>query len=189
MKNGVVPALGNVVVERASVLICMGCQEGTAVVEVTTDGHNYRGIHWWPPPSAMNLDPSIPDDLRLAYDEGMRCLAVQCPHAAVVMFRRLLEGIVADRGSEAARAAAAKALARGLRVMADEHVLESGLADWAQEIRIVGNTGAHYDALAIVTLDEARDLSDLARRMLEYIYELPARIQRGRANRAQLPNA
>jgi hypothetical protein len=100
------------------------------------------------------------------------------------MFRRLLEGIVANLGSEAAKKVSASNLANGLRVMADEHVLQPGLADWAQEIRVVGNTGAHYDALGDVTLDEARDLADLARRMLEYLYELPARIDRGRARRA-----
>jgi hypothetical protein len=113
-KTGTIGTLLNTVVERAAVLSCMGCGQGTTVVEITSDGSKFHGIHWWPPPGAMNLDASVPDDLRTAYDEGMRCLAVQCPHAAVVMFRRLLEGIVADLGSEAARKAMTSNLARAL---------------------------------------------------------------------------
>jgi len=174
------------VIERVVVMTCMGCQEGTAVVETTQDG-TLRGVHWWPPPGAFDLDPAVPETIRGAYDEGMHCLGAQCPRAAAVMFRRVLEALVNDKGSAAVQAAAAKNLAQGLKVMAAEHVLQPTLAEWATEIRVVGNVGAHLDPIKDVALEEARDLARLTRQLLEYVYELPARVARSRQARQAVP--
>jgi hypothetical protein len=183
-RTGQFPHIGGVVpVERVIVATCMGCGEGTTVVEVTEDGQTFHGLHWWPPPGAFDLDPAVPETIRSAYDEGMRCLGAQCPRAAAVMFRRVLEALVKDTGSVAAQTAAEKNLAQGLKVMADEHTLQPTLAEWATEIRVVGNAGAHLDPIKNVALDEARELARLTRQLLEYLYELPARVARNRQAR------
>lgn len=180
------------VMDRVVSLLCRGCRQSTVVVEEQWVGEQpsrsgrgfgvirYRGIHWWPPPGAADLDEAIPAPIRDAYSEGMRCLSVRAPRAAVVMLRRTLEGVVHDKGSENARKALEKNLAAALGVMAEEGTLDKSLSEWAAEIRVVGNVGAHVDPIDDVSEQEAKGTSRLARQVLHYLYELPASITRTR---------
>ncbi len=70
--------------------------------------------------------------------------------------------------------------------MAEEHILDANLSTWADEIRLVGNVGAHFDPIDDVTLAEATDLAKLTRQLLHYVYELPASIQRKRGSRQRV---
>jgi hypothetical protein len=180
-------------VQRVAILECSGCKERVVVIEdkwvsdqrVVDNGHvggtiNYRGVWWWPPPGAADLDHSIPKEIAGAYQEGIRAMWAQAPRAAAVMFRRTLEGVVKLSGSDAAKKAAERDLASGLSVMANEGALDRNLAEWAKEIRIVGNLGGHFDLADDVEPDEAENLSRLLREVLRYLYEMPARIRRTR---------
>jgi Domain of unknown function (DUF4145) len=181
--------------QQAAVLECSGCHERIVVIEDKYVGNeravegfrgggtiNYRGVWWWPPPGVADLDASIPDKIADAYREGIRAMWAQAPRAAAVMFRRTLEAIVKTSGSTTAQDAATKKnLASGLSVMADEGALDRSLAEWAKEIRIVANVGAHFDPVDDVTPEEAENLSRLLRELLRYLYEMPARISRTRS--------
>lgn len=57
------------------------------------------------------------------------------------------------------------------------------LAEWAGEIRVVGNVGAHFDPREAVEQTEAEDLGRLLRQLLAYVYEMPAKIRRTRDQR------
>jgi hypothetical protein len=180
--------------QQATILECSGCRERMVVIEdkyvgnqLASEGFrsggtiNYRGVWWWPPPGVADLDAFIPEEIADAYREGIRAMWAQAPRAAAVMFRRTLEAIVKTSGSPAAQAAAnQKNLASGLTVMADEGALDRNLADWANEIRVVANSGAHFDLVDDVTSEEAENLSRLIRELLRYLYEMPARITRTR---------
>lgn len=180
--------------DQVSALLCQGCQQCTVVVEEEWIGDHparegiraggtitWRGLHWWPAPHSGDLDPVIPEGIRDAYSEGARALGVRAPRAAVVMFRRTLEALVADRGSEEAKRRLERNLASALTAMAEDRTLDGSLAEWAREIRVVANAGAHYDPLADVPQQEAEELARLTRELLRYIYEMPARIQRTRS--------
>ncbi len=176
--------------------MCSGCKECIVVVEnkyigdhrVAEGMHyggtiNYRGVWWWPPPAVADLDASIPEQAAEAYREGVRAMWASAPRAAAVMFRRTPEAIVKTTGSEAAKAAAKQNLASGLSVMADEGALDRSLAEWAKEIRIVGNVGGHFDLGDDVTPEEAANLSKLLRELMRYLYEMPAQIVRSRGKK------
>ena len=108
----------------------------------------FRGIHWWPAPGAGNLDRSIPEVVAECFSEGVRCLSAHAPRAAAVMFRRTLEAVVRTSGSAAAVTTLDdRNLAAALGVMAAEHTLDPSLAQWAKELRLVGNAGGHLDPL------------------------------------------
>lgn len=185
--QGIQPEVG---INQASLLRCMGCKKGVMVVEELTSlapSTKWKGIYWWPTPGALDLDPAIPEPIGHAYSEGMRCLSVQCPSAAAVMFRRGLEAIVTDRGSKEAQQALTKSLSRALTQMATDHTLEPSIVEWAKEIRLVGNVGAHFDPLSRVEIQDAEDLGRLVRQILTYLYELPARVSRSRMRRSTPP--
>lgn len=190
---------GPTVVERVTALMCQGCEQGTVVIEEKwlgprtareaqgiKDAHGvghaptWRGFHWWPTPGVTDLDEAIPGATRSTYAEAIRCLSVKAYRAGVVMLRRTLETVVHDKGSKEARKALERNLAKALQVMAEGGSLDPTLAEWASEIKAVGNVGAHFDPTDDVSKEEAEDLQHLTRSLLEYLYEMPARIRRSR---------
>jgi hypothetical protein len=178
--------------QRAAILECSGCRARIVVIEDKYVGNeraegfrgggviNYRGIWWWPPPGVGDLEAAIPVEISDAYSEGVRAMWARAPRGAAVMFRRTLEAIVKTSGSAAAQAAATKNLAAGVSAMAEEGALDRNLAEWAKEIRLVGNVGGHFDPIDDVTQEEADNLARLLRELLRYLYEMPARIGRAR---------
>jgi hypothetical protein len=172
---------------RAVIFQCRACFEGCVVIERREPNSNpveYKGVHWWPPPGTAKLDASIPTTLSNAFREGMRCLGAAAPHAAAVMYRRTIEGIVRDKGSEkAVKQLESSDLPGALKIMAKEHDLDPTLSEWADEVRGLGNVGGHFDPLEEVSMEQAADLSHLVRQILRYKYEEPARRQRLRESR------
>lgn len=179
--------------EQMTILECQGCRQNVVVIEEQYVGGvrkrlggnsgvmQWRGIHWWPTPGMRPADPDIPPAVADAVAEGTRCLAVKAPRAAAVMFRAALAQIVSDRGSTSAQSK--HTLAGQLEQMASEGDLDRTLADWADHIRLVGNAGAHPNELDPVSIEEADELGRLITSLVEYLYIMPARVQRARSAR------
>lgn len=72
--------------------------------------------------------------------------------------------------------------------MAKDNDLHPTMVEWAKEIRVVGNAGAHPSTLDPVSRDDAVALSQLARQMIHVLYEVPASIQRSRRARSVTPS-
>jgi hypothetical protein len=158
-----------------------GCGQCAVVVErIVAPGAppDVQGIHWWPAPGAADLDPDIPEPAASAFSEGIRALSANCARAAAVMFRGTLTEVVRDKGSKAAQQA--PNLYQQLKAMEEEGTLHPSLVEWAKEIRLVGNAGAHFDELDPVDQAEAADLAQLCRHLITTVYETPARIRRAR---------
>ena len=165
--------------DRASVLICRHYKQGITVLEEQWVGENprreglksggtisWRGFHWWPQPHS-NLHPAVPEQIRDAFHEAALALGANCPRAASVMARRTLEGIAAERGESTG------SLAEKLKQLSEKGVLHPTLSDWSTEVRLVGNSGAHFDPIDKVTIEDARQLIDFIRELARYIYVLP----------------
>jgi len=167
--------------QRVSTLQCPACSGGVVVIEQKDSANEWHGFHWWPPPGIADLDESLLEPVASAFAEGMRALSANCPRAAVVMFRAMLAEVVSDQASEAAREA--PTLYKQLEMMQHEGSLHPSLVAWASEIRSVGNVGAHPNPLEAVGPDDAEDLARLCRRLIDVVYETPARIERARARR------
>lgn len=177
------------ILDRIAVLVCRHCNQGTAVIEervqepvaprqrATHASVYWRGIHWWPLPEA-SISPDIPPDIAGAFAEAISTLYANCPRAAVVMARRTLEAVAADKGETTGP------LATRLRNLATRGVLPPDLADWATEVRKIGNTGAHFDPMDMATMEDARDLVNFLRELLRYLYEMPAELRRRRRGSA-----
>lgn len=184
------------VIDRVAVLKCTGCHNNVAVVEQQCIGgiawrdsrqntgglQEWQGIHWWPAPGMTDNDPDVPEAVRSAIAEGTRSLAVRAPRAAVVMFRGGLAEIVSDRGSAAAQQK--NSLYAQLKQMSDEHALDPSLSEWAKEIRVLGNAGAHPNQLQPVEMGDAKALERLMDSLVEYLYRVPAKLARSRAARS-----
>lgn len=124
------------------------------------------------------LDPSVPEALASAYDEGVRCLSVGANRAAAVMFRAALSLYVKDRGGE--ESSTQRHLKNALRTMRDEGRLHESLADWADHLNQLGNEGAHPEDYDDVTEREAKELNRFLRHLIRHEYEMPAELRRAR---------
>jgi Domain of unknown function (DUF4145) len=69
------------------------------------DQYGMKGVLWWPTEHLGDLErvAGVPPEIVESYSEGVRCLGVQSPNAAAVMFRNAIAQIVENKGSEAAK--------------------------------------------------------------------------------------
>lgn len=175
------------ILDQARVLLCRHCRQGVLVIEEKWVGEtpwrrgderasgtvSYRGIHWWPLPEAR-VSADVPTAIADAFSEALTAAAARCSRAAVVMARRTLEAIATDKG------ATSGTLSERLNALAKNNVLQPQLAEWAKEVRLVGNIGAHFDPLDRVSEEDARQLLAFIRELVRYLYELPAELARRR---------
>lgn len=160
-------------VETVAVLQCHGCGGRSVVVEAQK-GQHWHGLLWWPTPGLEHqMAPGIPEKVAEAYLEGMRCIAVQAPNAAVAMFRTVIAQIVENKGSEAAKAK--PNLFQRIEQMVTDRTLWEDFGVWAHHVRDTGNAGAHGEKFDPVTVEQAQALQTFIGEMINFLYTQPAR--------------
>jgi len=177
-------------IDRVSSLICRHCKQGVVVIEEEWVGEapkkrqksggviSHRGIHWWPLPET-NLSADIPRPIVDVFGEAAMALAANCPRAAAVMARRTLEAVTVERGEDKGT------LAERLKSLGTRGVLLPTLSDWAKEVRLIGNVGAHFDPIETVSRYDAQQLLSFVRELLRFLYELPAELARRRTPKVE----
>ncbi|MEU5085093.1 MULTISPECIES: DUF4145 domain-containing protein [Streptomyces] len=159
---------------------CTGC--GRALVVTQSDGLEGR----WSdpvrvyPPTGDQLSFSVPSKLRDECEEARRCFTSKAFTATAVMVRRVLEGLCLDQG------ATAKPLMNALKQLAADGKLDGRLLEWAQELRGLGNHGAHHTGVPVQRQD-AYDALLLTEAILTYVYALPTQFEAFRRRRAAEP--
>lgn len=173
--------------DQVSILYCRSCRHGVVVVEeqrvddrswrgekeFRSGTITWRGIHWWPAAGAR-VSPDVPIQIAEVFQEAVRAKHAECPRASAVMARRTLEAITVDKGETKGP------LANRLNNLATKKVLLPTLADWAKDVRLVGNDGAHFDPISSVSTKDAEALISFVGELLRYLYELPADLSRRR---------
>lgn len=116
----------------------------------------------------------LSEDVRLDYEEGLRCLNADAPRAAVSMFRRALQNALVDLGAD-------KKLEL-LEQIKSIDKLTNEIKDWAHNIRIFGNWGAHPqdDDLKTVDLDKANEVKDFIDQFFNYVFIMPSKVVKAR---------
>ena len=67
----------------------------------------------------------------------------------------------------------------------DQEIITKGIKDWAHEIRLTANIGAHpdKDGLEDVTKEDAKELIDFMEEYLNYVYIMPSKLEAKRAKK------
>ncbi|MFB6615799.1 DUF4145 domain-containing protein [Streptomyces sp. NPDC056367] len=94
------------------------------------------GVLW--PAQKRPLSIHVPEALRREHEEALKCFKIKAYTATAVMVRRTLEGVCSDQG------VSRKPLVKMLEQLKDEGKLDGRLLEWAQELRVLGNDGAHF---------------------------------------------
>jgi hypothetical protein len=96
------------------------------------------------------------------YREATKCFRAQAYDACVIMCRKGIDAICHDKGETSGN------LAEKLR---DKNILEDTLYNWTNELRLIGNDGAHSHN-QLVTQQDAKDSLDFFDALITYLYHL-----------------
>ncbi len=126
-------------------------------------------------PAAQEEAPEdYPEDVRDNYREAVRSFQAGNYKACVIMVRGALQA--AARGLQAK----GSSLYQEIEDLAKRHVIPDALKDWAHELRDGGNLVAHPEPGKRVGKEDAAELLALAESIFEYLYVVPAEVQRRR---------
>ena len=127
---------------------------------------------------AKPLPDSLPEPIKSAFFEGVRCIAIGCPNAAGAMFRLCLD--LATRGllpeldiQDGPDKHTRRNLAPRLRWLFENEKLHQDLNDLSSAVKGNGDDGAHEGSL---TAADAEDIYDFSYELLNRIYSQPARL-------------
>ncbi|MEV4938897.1 DUF4145 domain-containing protein [Streptomyces zaomyceticus] len=130
------------------------------------------------------LSPHVPEALRIEHDEACRWFSAKAYTAASAMVRRTLESVCIDQGM-ASGATRPKPLFKMLEQIHDDGKIDGRLFEWAQELRVLGNQGAHFRGKS-VNCEDAADGLALAEALLYYLCVLTAQLANFKARRSEV---
>ena len=182
---------------------CQGCKGYVLVVGLrTTTGGLFALEHVFPldkPKDAVdeNVPPPIADDFR----EALRCHWVQAYKGCVVMCRRAIQASALTLG-----APKNKKIVDQIDWLFEKGKITDSLRDFAHEVRLTGNVGAHpdkelgdvgidglnspeTDALDEVMQKDADDIIEFTEEYLHHVYVMPAKLRARRSLTAQARSA
>jgi hypothetical protein len=111
----------------------------------------------------------LPELILVSFLEATKCLNSRADLATVVMCRRTIEAILADKGQKKF-----SNLSTAISKLSTDKTIHESMAHLADLIRVVGNIGAHASATNVDS-KQAREAFDLTRRLIEMLYILPKR--------------
>ena len=94
------------------------------------------------------------------------------------MVRRTIEGVCAENGIKE------RTLVKSLERMKESQLIDKRLLEWAQELRVLGNEGAHFTGNRVSRID-AEDALALAEAILDYLYVFNAQFNAFKERRAE----
>lgn len=142
-------------------------------------------IKGWDEMFPMSLDDQlvkeekeyVPTDIRRDYEEALKCLSIGAHRASCAMFRRTLQASLLQLGADPKLD-----LIKQIEALT---VLPSDVKDWAHQIRIFGNWGAHPDRdnLKDVGASDVSEAHDFLSKFLLYMFIMPAKVKLSRERR------
>jgi hypothetical protein len=126
------------------------------------------------------MSSAVPKKLQECFLEARTCYEARAYTASAIMCRRSLELLAVERG------VAEKNLAQSLLKLKDNGDIDQRLYDWCNQLRLVGNEAAHGVGSDTSQAD-AKDMTDLAEAIIDYVYVFQARYEEFRNRRSQQP--
>jgi hypothetical protein len=119
------------------------------------------------------VDKNVPTAIAEDFAEALRCHWIKAHRACVVMCRRAIQS------------SALELLAKGGRLIDQiddlftKGKITESLKDFAHEVRLTGNDGAHpdKDGLKDVSEPDANDIVEFTREYLHHVYVMPAKLK------------
>lgn len=145
---------------------CNGCDFFFLVKRFRSDD---RILEIWPKTLPESVDEKIPENIRQDFTEAYLCFSVGAYRACAVMARRALQNLCIEKGAKKD----AK-LEQQIDFLQSKGIITVELQNWAHEVRMVGNDGAHPNQHELVGESDARDILDLLKQFCQVMYIAPS---------------
>ncbi|MDE5833839.1 MAG: DUF4145 domain-containing protein [Desulfovibrio sp.] len=128
-----------------------------------------------PPPRQAWTHPSLPPEVGRAFSDLQRMVWSETTPAFILIgARTVLEKVCSELGANG------KTLFERVKDLREKGILAGVLYEWASEIRRWGNAGTHnFEG----SKEDAEDLTEFTKLLLQYAFELPARVKEAREKR------
>jgi hypothetical protein len=124
-------------------------------------------------PEAVQVDLSIPEPARNYLQQALE--TTYAPTASVMICATSIDAMLKSIGYTEG------ALYSRISKAAEDHVITNAMAEWAHEIRLDANDQRHADLKAPLAKEvDAMKPVEFALALAEFLFVLPARVQRGR---------
>jgi Domain of unknown function (DUF4145) len=132
-----------------------------------------RPGQWFP--GEKQIDDSIPERARAYLDQAIS--SIHAPSGAVMLAATSVDAMLKSKGYKDG------SLYSRIDKAKEDHLITPEMADWAHEVRLDANDQRHADEEApLPKQDDAEKVIEFARALAQFLFVLPARIQRGRAH-------
>jgi hypothetical protein len=134
-------------------------------------------------PLSLNDDLSdeeeqlIPKEVAMDYQEALKCKSFGANRACCAMFRRALQSSLLVLGADHRLDL--------IKQIESLNSLPNDVKDWAHQVRIFGNWGAHPDKdnLKEVSEDDVNEAHDFFAKFLLYMFIMPEKVKLARSKR------
>lgn len=158
----------------ASSAQCESCKKFVLVIGWHGVGQQSFNLQHVYPLGKPNDDVAqeVPTDIRSDFSEALRCKWINAYKACVVMCRRSIQASVIALG------APDDTLVKQIDTLFKAGKITEPLKDFAHEIRLTGNDGAHpdKDGLKDVVEKDADDIIEFTKEYLHHVYVMPAKL-------------
>ena len=128
---------------------------------------------------------NLPDDIKLAFEEGATCIAVNCYNGGATMFRLCIDhatrSLLPETDDNGLNRKIRRSLGLRMKWLFDNALLPESLKQLSTCIREDGNDGAHSGNLY---REDAEDILDFTYVLLERLYTEPDRIRQAEERRS-----
>lgn len=132
--------------------------------------------------SVKSFSNSVPVEVYEGFEEGVNCLLAGCLKASVTMFRRSLQSALLNLGANPED--------EMLGQIKNMDALTKDIKDWAHNIRIFGNWGAHPQTDNLKDVDQkiAEETQSFLEQFFNYVYVMPKRVADARPKKSYRTN-
>lgn len=128
-------------------------------------------VNTWPKPKTYSMD--IPERARESLADAHDALAT--PRLSIIGSATAVDWMLKEKGYKTGN------LHKRIEQAAADHLITPDMKDWAHEVRLEANNERHADdELPKPTLEDAQRVLKFAEALAELLFELPARVARGR---------
>lgn len=146
---------------------CARCG-GVVVAGAPGDNHEISELF----PAAPTVDSSIPERARTYLDQA--CNSLHAPAGAVMLAASSVDAMLKAKGYKQGN------LYSRIDQAAKEHLITPDMAKWAHQVRLDANEQRHSDEAApLPSREDASHTLEFAQALAQFMFVLPARIERG----------
>jgi len=131
-------------------------------------------------PGEQQLDNSIPERARTYLNQARS--TIHAPAGAVILAASSVDAMLKNKGYTEG------SLYSRIDKAAEDHLITSEMAAWAHEIRLDANDERHADENApLASVSDAEKTVEFSTALAQFLFVLPARVERGRKGQTTAP--